>query len=136
MRRHKVVPHAADLAVELAASSLEELFAAALEGLGGLICPEAAPAQEERISADGEPDEELLVALLSEAIFLFETQRFVPAKASVRLPAPGKAEATLLGETLDLARHFPRHAVKAATYHGLRIRRDGDIFKARVIFDV
>lgn len=138
MRRHRIVPHTADVALEVEASSLEGLLAAALEGLGQLICPEVQPLEAASISA-GEPGgapEELLVALLSEAVFLFETERFVPAEASVRIPSPGCAEAVLRGERLDPARHAPRHCVKAATYHDLVIRREGDRLLTRVIFDV
>ena len=44
--------------------------------------------------------------------------------------------ATAWGEALDRARHELNHEVKAITYHGLTVQRDGDGWMAEVIVDI
>ena len=40
------------------------------------------------------------------------------------------------GERIDPARHVLAHEVKAITYHGLRVEREGDGWVAEVIVDI
>ena len=40
------------------------------------------------------------------------------------------------GESLNRDRHTLEHEVKAITYHGLRLERDGDGWMAEVIVDI
>jgi SHS2 domain-containing protein len=40
------------------------------------------------------------------------------------------------GEPVDPARHELDHEVKAITYHGLKLERDGDGWLAEVIVDI
>jgi SHS2 domain-containing protein len=44
--------------------------------------------------------------------------------------------ATVGGEPLDPDRHPSRVLVKSATYHGLRVTRDGDTWRARIVLDI
>ena len=45
-------------------------------------------------------------------------------------------KATCYGESFDPLRHKIKTGVKAATYHMLKVDKDGSGYKAQVIFDV
>ena len=45
-------------------------------------------------------------------------------------------KATAWGEKTDLKKHDMRGEVKAVTYHKMEIRKDGEYWRAQVIFDV
>ena len=45
-------------------------------------------------------------------------------------------KATAWGEPMDPARHVLSHEVKAITYHGLGVERDGDDWIAEFIVDI
>ena len=45
-------------------------------------------------------------------------------------------KASAWGEPIDPARHVLSHEVKAITYHGLRVEREGDGWIAEVIVDI
>ena len=44
--------------------------------------------------------------------------------------------AALRGEEYDEGTHALRTLIKAVTYHGLRVQRDGDRYMGRVLFDL
>lgn len=132
------VAHTADLAVRAWGTSLEELFEQAAMGLISLMLdPKTVqPASVRTVSAQAQEPEELLVAWLNEVLFVFEGEHFAPASVRVKSLGGGKVTSELRGEDFDRARHKTRHSVKAATYHDLVIKRTGDTYEVRVIFDV
>jgi SHS2 domain-containing protein len=101
-----------------------------------------APSIERRLELEAQDDELLLVDFLSEVLFLFETEGFVVVAAAVELegggasPPPVRLRATLRGAEYDEREHPLRSLVKAITYHGLRIWRDGERIRGRVLFDL
>lgn len=134
---YRLLEHTADLGFEVEAGSREELFAAAVLALADVVTPIAAldPRERREIAGAGEDDVGLLHALLEEALFLFETEAFLPARARVRFE-DGRALAVLEGERIDLEARRVDRVVKAVTYHGLAIeRREGKLL-ARVILDL
>jgi SHS2 domain-containing protein len=141
---HRPLDHTADLGVEIDAPSREALFGEAAIALADTLTDVSAvaPAIERRLELEGQDDELLLVDFLSEVLFLFETEGFVVAAAAVELEgggastAPVRLRATLHGAEYDEDEHPLRSLVKAVTYHGLRIWRDGERYRARVLFDL
>ncbi len=132
--RYEEIEHTADVGIRAYGKTASEIFAAAAEGLFSLI---ANPAKvqpkgevEIRLKADDLP--QLLVAWLSELLFLHETQHLLLVKFEVRVRATS-LRARAWGETIDKRKHELKLAIKAVTYHRLSV----DVAKgvAEVIFD-
>lgn len=137
---HEVFEHTADIGLRIRAAALPDLFREAAEGLFELIVPnlnDVRPEQEVRFKVSSRQDEYeyLLFDWLNELLYTFDTKRLVLSKFDVHLTPEG-LEATANGEPLDPARHQLEHEVKAITYHGLKVVREGDGWLAEVIVDI
>lgn len=87
-------------------------------------------------AADGEL---LLVEWLDELLYRFDTEGWLPSavQATVEDDEDGVAlTARMAGERFDPSRHPLRVPIKAVTLHGLAVRHDGAVWRARVIFDI
>ena len=73
----------------------------------------------------------LLAAFLEELVYLAETQGLVPERV-----AGFDLEGTRLRATVEGRLGQPPHLVKAVTYHGLELVREGEGWRARVVLDV
>jgi SHS2 domain-containing protein len=129
----EIVDHTGELEMRLAHPTLEGLFGEALRGLAREVDEGAGGPPERRpvaISASG--PETLLADLLNEAVYLIDAEGFVPEgleDATVEGPA-------LTGVLVGRRSATARPLVKAATYHGLVVRRAGAGWEARVVLDV
>ena len=125
---YRLVPHTADIAVELVAPDEPGLRAAGIDALRDLLVG-SSPVQslaERPIEPQGRDVAERLVRFLEEALYLYAEQ-FVPGRAG---------PAGVLGEPFDPARHVALREVKAVTYHGATVRRDSTGLTATLVFDV
>ena len=129
--------HTGELGLKIEATSEAGVFEEALAALGELLGGEAGggPADGESVSRRVEaaaPDRPaLLAAWLEELLFLAESERLVPERVA-RLDLTD----TGLVATIEARRGSPRPLVKAATYHRLSFRREGDAWRATVVLDV
>jgi len=138
---YRFLDHTADIAVEIAAGSLGDLFAEALVAFAEVVTE---PARiEERLvrhfelAAPG-PDL-LLVDWLTELLYAFESEGLLFRRAEVDVAAAAggfRLVADAHGEPRDDARHPIKVLVKAVTYHGLVIEETAQGFRARVVFDI
>ena len=134
--------HTADAGIEVRAASLDALFADAAAGMCGAITdPAGVVARQQAVVEVNAPDlEMLLVEWLQELLFRFETTGALPLRAEVAVseePAGmWRVRAIVQGEVFDPARHPLALAIKAVTYHGLRVEQDAEGWRATVIFDV
>lgn len=128
----------ADVGITASAGSLHELFANAARGMIALMVEPgtARPAKAVSIEARGGDLPSLLVAWLNELLYRCDVEGWAPADVRVLEVGGGRVLGELLGESADPARHRFKGVVKAATYHLLECRRDGDRWRARVVFDV
>ena len=137
---HEMVDHTADLGVVLMARGLSDLFAAAGALLAELMYdPEEVEERESReVALEAPSSEELLVRWLNELLYLREVGEFLwkTVEAEAEAGEGARLTATLRGEVFRPGKHVPRGGLKAATYHQLRISREGDAWSARIIFDV
>jgi SHS2 domain-containing protein len=79
----------------------------------------------------------LLVLWLNELIFRCETRRRLYVRFDLQIDEAGRnLEATIGGEPIDRTRHLLDHEVKAATHHGLSLRREEAGWVAEVILDI
>jgi protein archease len=126
---YRLVPHTADIAVEIVAPDESGLRAAGIDALRELLVGSSPVlALEERpIEPEGREIAERLVRFLEEALYLYAVEQFVPGRAG---------PAGVVGEPFDPARHTALREVKAVTYHGATVRRDGAGLRATLVFDV
>lgn len=131
MTRFKFVPHTADIAVELSARDEPGLYQAGLDALRTLLVGESEVLPREQRAIEvvaGADPAERLVRFLSEVLYLYETERFLPART---LPAG------IAGEPFDASRHVALREVKAVTYHGAEMQRDArGLLRVTIVFDV
>ncbi|HZY30899.1 MAG TPA: archease [Candidatus Methylomirabilis sp.] len=128
----------ADVGIRAWGDTLEELLARAARGMFALmIAPGTArPAQRLPVEARGVDLPSLLVAWLNELLYQCEAEEWAPADVRVLAVAGDRVRGELLGEPAAPGRHRFKTIVKAATYHLLECRKDGDRWHASVVFDV
>jgi SHS2 domain-containing protein len=140
MSAHRVViervEHTGELELRLSAPTMETLLAAALRAVADEVEEgDEAPAnslERRRLAIDASGPDTLLADLLNEAIFLMETEGFLPTGLEARELEGGRLRGVLVGRCADA----PRPLVKAATYHRLGVWREGDGWRGTVVLDV
>src|SRR5262249_28254626 len=119
---------------------LVDLFQTAAAGLFGVIVanPESIRTTEtEPVALSADSPEELLVLWLNELIYRCETRHRLYVQFDLRIDESGRClEATIGGEPIDRTRHLLDHEVKAATRHGLTLRREQTGWLAEIILDI
>ena len=129
------IEHTADWAIRVRGEDLRALFENAARGMVALAGGETDPGRPavSHTFALSAPDyETLLIDWLSELIYLIEDEHVVFTDIRVERVADFALEATARGIP---GGDFSKH-IKAATYHGLRIRQRADGCEATVVFDV
>jgi len=131
----RVLDHDADLRLEIYGSSEQEMFENAAGALFSLIVNPASvtPSEKRQITVGG--NGELLINFLNELIYLWDTHRFITARASVSFTAQGLT-AILEGEGFNPERHDILVEMKAVTYHDFPIREDSGTYTATIVIDV
>ena len=136
----EVFDHTADVGLRVRASTIDDLFRTAAEGLFDYIVANREAVQvarTEALSLASDSTANLLVGWLNELIFRCETQHVLFNRFEVGFSDDGLAlEATIGGEAIDRARHILDHEVKAVTHHGISLERDGTGWVAEVILDI
>jgi SHS2 domain-containing protein len=135
---YELFEHTADVGLRARAESLDELFAEAARALFSVVVanPDAVQLRETiRLAVAGTQPDELLRDWLAELLYVFEARRLVLARFAVTIGANGLT-ATVQGEPIDAARHQLDVEVKAVTWHGLKVVRDGNGWLAEVIVDI
>ena len=138
MGEFEVFNHTADVGIIVRAPTLTDLFQTAAEGMFSfLIDPLSVENRAWRArTVEADDREGLLVAWLNDLLMLLNADEFVPKAFVVDEVSDGHLRATVHGEPVDPARHHFRLDVKAATYHGLEVRREDGGWIASIIFDV
>jgi SHS2 domain-containing protein len=126
------VPHTADAAIEVFGRSLDEVFVNAANGM--LLIMEINIQEEdnrcENLSLTENDHESLLVAFLSEILFIVERKR-----------CPSNIQIKISGSQLDSTFHsFPiissGREIKAVTFNQLKIMCVNGQFQTRIVFDI
>ena len=134
------VEHTGELELRLGAPTIEALLEAALRAVAEEVEeddgePDGAPAgvpERRPLAIDASGPDTLLADLLNEAIFLMETEGFVPTALEARELEGGRLRGVLVGRCAEAVRPL----VKAATYHRLEVRRERDGWRGTVVLDV
>lgn len=138
---YQPLDHTGDLGVEVTAASLAELFAESIRAQTDCLTRLERVAEKEsrRVEMTAPELPDLLVDFLSEAIYLYETEGLVMARAIVEVTRGDDGWSVigvLRGEPFELARHGLKTLLKAVTYHQLSVRQHRDVWTARIIFDI
>ncbi len=124
------------------ADSPAELLAAMAGGLADVMCDrsQVRSAEARTVRVESPDIEALAVDFLSQLVYIFAVDHFMPAEATVTIRAGSEGElaltAELHGETYDPTRHEIRTEVKAVTYHQLKVADEGGRWVGRVILDL
>ena len=135
---HETFEHTADLGLRIRAADLDALFVEAAQALFETIVPDLDSVRHLRkidIALTGDDRELLLFDWLKELLFHFDAEHLLLGKFEAHVRDDGMT-GTAWGEPLDRARHALEHEVKAITYHGLRVERNGDGWLSEVIVDI
>lgn len=135
---YELVDHTADLGIRVWVDDVKGLFEEAAKALFDIITDltkvEAHVKRE--IVVRGSDREELMVAWLSELLYLHEVEGLLFCDFSITEIDEGTVSGVANGEEFDKARHSIKTEVKAVTYHQLEVKEHGGRWQAQVIFDI
>lgn len=134
---HRVLPHTADVALMAWAPSRAECIAEAVRALVASVVDvtRAAPGDGVAFPIESESDDDLLVAVLDEAIYQMEVHDRVPVDVEVAEHTGGGAVvhfATVSTGDVELIGAVP----KAVSWHDLRFGYSGGTWRCHVTIDV
>lgn len=135
---YELFEHTADIGLRVLAKDLGSLFEEAAMALVSLMVanPESVqPVQEVAFRLSAPRLDDLLFDWLAEMLYTFAARHLLLAEFHVRI-VQDTLTATARGEPVDRSRHQLAMEVKAITYHGLTVRREGDGWLAEVIVDI
>jgi SHS2 domain-containing protein len=134
----EVIDHTADVGIIARGETLAEAFANVATGMFSLMVElgEVAEREERRVSVQAADLEGLLVAWLSELLYILEVEDLVFGRFEVEEMSSTRLTARAFGEPLDRERHPRGMVIKAVTRHLLRVGDADDGYEARVIFDI
>lgn len=140
---YKTFEHTADLGIETWGSTLEEVFANAARALFSEMTRHQLPKAKVgpfNVVVEAFDLEDLLVRWLSELLFLSETKKIIFTRFEVlnieKTISDGKTrlEAKVWG--IAFSELTPEIAVKAITYHALKIEETKSGYMARFVADI
>ena len=136
-RGYRLLPHTADIRLEVRGRDLPELFATGVTALFSLLTDRRrVRAVETRIlEVSGTDLEDRFFLMLREALLLFAADRFLVRSARGRMK-PSGVTVEVSGEPFDSSRHPAFREIKAVTAHGMAVERIPDGFVARFLVDV
>jgi SHS2 domain-containing protein len=140
-RNIKFVDHIADIAVDLEADSLEELFKAASEAykisVTDFDCHNSSDFME--IEITGNSKEELLVNFLNEINFFLTTKEWLCCSIeSIKIISDENSlelSAELSGVELNSEIEL-KQEIKSVTYHQMMIEEKNKFYTTRIVFDI
>jgi SHS2 domain-containing protein len=137
----KEMPHTADWSVHVWAEDLPSLFAEsarAMNALAGIIIGKS-PRVKRIFETDGSDAESLLVAFLSELVYYQEQENIAFNTFEVKIEEP--VETVSKGQKLKVEMEGAEivsvdKAIKAVTYHNLKIETTNRGVETTIVFDV
>ena len=140
-RRFKFLEHTTDAEIEAYGKTLEEAFEnAALATEETMVTLSSiSGASQRNVSVKAKDLESLLYAWLEELIFLQDTDGMLFSNFSCKISKRKQdfeLNATCFGEKYDPARHEQKTAIKAPTYHDMKIIQEKDRVSMRFLLDL
>lgn len=134
--KYKVLPHPADIRLEITASCKEDIFRGALEGMAYIIQPNVSQKsvlKKEQIEIHSLDINALLVDFLNEVLAKSDIHNSVFDNIKIEKLTGSSIKGIIQGRNV---KEFSKE-IKAATYHQLNINQDknGD-WKVIILFDI
>jgi len=134
--QYRILPHPADIRLEIISSCKEDLFQGALEGMAYILQPDISKKstlKKEQIEIYSLDINTLLVDFLNEVLAKSDIYDYIFDKVKIERLTDDCIKGMIEGRSV---KEFSKE-IKAATYHGLNINQDknGD-WKAIVLFDI
>lgn len=136
--RYRVIDHTSDIGVRIYGHNLPELFINSTDAFFSLLLAKGKieTRLEEKITVSAHDEEQLLVAWLSEFLYLFDTRKLLFNSVEIETFSDTHIQAVARGEIFDPKRHRLKSEIKAVTYHGLKIEKKRSLYSTIVIFDI
>ena len=135
---YELLDHTGDLGMRVWAANIKEIFQEAARALFDIITDldkvEVRITRE--VTVQGPGREELLVAWLSELLYLYEVEGLLFCDFELTEIDERGAKGMAMGEEFQEDRHAIRTSIKAVTYHQLEITEKDGRWQAQVIFDI
>lgn len=126
------VPHTADIAIDVSANTLADLFIYAADGLYHILGIQKGPGSRKKIRLEMEEmdTESLLVSFLNELLFYVEDKQAAVAYEI-------EIDKNALRGSLEIAGIDSwKREVKAVTYNELKICKTEQGYETRIVFDI
>ena len=138
MKRFEILDHTADIGLIIYGQDLKALFENAGEAFFHLMTDlETVRLRvERRVVLRGESLERLMVDWLGELLYLHDVENLLFRRFSIEFVGEDGLKGVAKGEPFQEGIHEIKREVKAITYHQLRIERQGEGWRAQVIFDL
>jgi len=134
--QYQILPHPADVKLQITASTKEELFQGALKGMASIIQPQIppkAPLVKENIEIQSLDLNALLVDFLNEVLAKTDITQVVFNKLKIRKLTDNYLQAEIEGQKSD---YFDQE-IKAVTHHGLEIKQNKNgHYQVTILFDI
>jgi SHS2 domain-containing protein len=134
----EIIDHTADVGIIAYGADVKGLFSNAALALFSLIA-ESASVEEKlhlNLKVHSRDRDSLLVEWLNELIFLFDVKHILFSRFEIKSLTHNELKATCYGEGFNPMKHKIKIGVKAATYHMLKLDKNGDSYKAQIILDI
>ena len=128
----------ADLTIDSWGDTLEESISNVAIAVFNAITPieGVKPREDWKIEVDGDDLEFLLFNFLDEILYIHEAELVVFSEFDIEVdPLEFVIRAVCYGEPFDLSRHTQGIAIKAVTFHQMKIEKKDDVWRIRVVLD-
>ena len=135
---YELLDHTGDLGIRVWATDIKGLFQEAARALFAIITDlEKVQVREHRkVIAEASTLDELLVAWLSELLYLYEVEGLLFGDFALTEIDERSMRGVAMGEKFHEGRHAIKTTIKAVTYHQLEVQEHDGRWQAQVIFDV
>ncbi|MBI5216017.1 MAG: archease [Ignavibacteriae bacterium] len=133
-----ILEHPADMGIEATGETLAQAFEQAAMGMMSIILDVSTVEKKDTrtINLRAGDIEQLLVKWLTEILYLYDGQQFVPCSFSIQKLSETNLEAKINGEQLQQEKHRTKLDVKAVTYHQLSIKHSVNDVTLTVFLDI
>jgi len=134
----EIIDHTADVGIIAYGADVEKLFSNAALALFSLITEPESIEEKLRLGLEvrSKGRDNLLVEWLNELIYVFDVKHILFNRFDINSLTLNRLKADCYGEEFSPLKHKINVGVKAATYHMLKLDRNGNGYRAQVIFDV
>ena len=138
---YESIDHAADLSIKVYGKDLEELLKNCSAAMMDVICDlnTIELKNQYSVSSSGNSEEELLVNLLQELLYLHEVKKLLFCKFEFKINDNIKnreVEGNVWGEEIDFSRHDLLNDIKAVTYSDLKVEHENGKLSVKITFDI